>query len=59
MLSLIAGTIENIIEAEKKVTVNQQKIIDAIKANPFVTQDELVAIVGIARKNIIANMKKL
>ena len=79
MLSLIAGTIEDIIEAEKKVTAsvtqkvgvnvtpkvtvnvtaNQQKIIDAIKANPFVTQDELVAIVGIARKNIIANMKKL
>lgn len=42
-----------------KVTANQQKIIDAIKANPFVTQEELVAIVGIARKNIIANMKKL
>ena len=75
MLALIAGTIEDIIEAEKrvtakviqkvcakvtpKVTANQQKIIDAIKANPFVTQEELVAIVGIARKNIIANMKKL
>lgn len=67
MLSMIAGTIEDIIEAEKKVTakvtpkvtVNQQKIIDVIRANPFVTQDELVAIVGIARKNIIANMKKL
>ena len=75
MLALIAGTIEDIIEAEKKVTasvtqkvgvnvtpkvtVNQQKIIDAIKANPFVTQEELVEIVGIARKNIIANMKKL
>lgn len=87
MLSVIAGTIEDIIEAEKKVTAsvtqnvtakvtqkvtakvtpkvtvnvtaNQQKIIDAIKANPFVTQDELVVIVGIARKNIIVNMKKL
>ena len=79
MLALIAGTIEDIIEEEKKVTAsvtqkvgvkvtpkvtvnvtaNQQKIIDAIKANPFVTQEELVEIVGIARKNIIANMKKL
>lgn len=67
MLSLILNTIEEIIETEKKVTqkvsvkvtVNQQKIIDAIKENPYVTQEELADIVGIARKNIIANMKKL
>lgn len=68
MLSLILNTIEENIEAEKrvtpkvtvKVTVNQKKkIIDAIKANPFITQEELADIVGIARKNIIANMKKL
>ncbi len=67
MLSLILNTIEEIIETEKrvtqkvtvKVTVNQQKIIDAIKSNPYVTQEELAEIVGIARKNIIANMKKL
>lgn len=67
MLSLIADTIEEIIRAEKKVTAkvsqkvtaNQRKIIEAIKANPFVTQDALVDIVGIARKNIVANMKKL
>lgn len=67
MLSLILNTIEEIIETEKKVTqkvpvkvtVNQQKIIDAIKANPYVTQEELADIVGIARKNIIVNMKKL
>ena len=43
----------------QKVTVNQQKILDAIKKNPHITQEELSAIVGIARKNIIANMKKL
>ena len=42
-----------------KVTVNQQKIVDAIKANPYITQEELADIVGIVRKNIIANMKKL
>lgn len=67
MLSLILNTIEEIIETEKKVTqkvsvkvtVNQQKIIDAIKENPYVTQEELAVIVGIARKNIILNMKKL
>ena len=67
MLSLILNTIEEIIETEKKVTqkvsvkvtANQQKIIDAIKANPYVTQEELADIVGIARKNIIVNMKKL
>ena len=67
MLSLILNTIEEIIISENrvtqkvtvKVTANQQKIINAIKNNPFVTQEELAQIVGIARKNIIANMKKL
>lgn len=67
MLSLILNTIEENIEAEKrvtskvtvKVTANQKKIIDAIKANPFITQEELADIVGITRKNIVANMKKL
>ena len=67
MLSLILNTIEEIIITENrvtqkvtvKVTANQQKIIDAIKNNPFVTQEELAQIVGITRKNIIANMKKL
>lgn len=67
MLSLILNTIEEIIETEKKVTqkvtvkvtTNQQKIIDTIKKNPYVTQEELSDIVGIARKNIITNMKKL
>ena len=67
MLSLILNTIEEIIETEKKVTekvtvkvtANQKKIIDVIKNNPFVTQEELAEIVGIARKNIVANMKKL
>lgn len=67
MLSLILNTIEKIIETEKKVTqkatvkvtVNQQKIMDTINTNPYVTQEELANIVGIARKNIIVNMKKL
>lgn len=67
MLSLILNTIEEIIKTENrvtqkvsvKVTGNQQKIINAIKDNPYVTQEELANIVGIARKNIIVNMKKL
>lgn len=67
MLSLILNTIEEIIESEKKVTqkvtvkvtANQKKILDAIKKNPYITQEELSEIVGIARKNIIENMKKL
>ena len=67
MLSLILNTIEEIISTEKrvtkkvtiKVTINQQKIIDAIKSNPYVTQEELADILGITKKSITANMKKL
>ncbi len=67
MLELFEKTIEEIISTEKKVTVkvtqkvtvNQKKILDAIKQNPYIIQDELSQIVGIARKNIVANMKKL
>lgn len=66
MLTLIFNTIEEIIKSEKvtvkvtqKVTVNQNKIIEAIKSNPYITQEEFAEIVGITRKNIIANMKKL
>lgn len=42
-----------------KVNVNQQKILDAIKQNPHLTMGELSEIVGIAKKNIFNNMKKL
>lgn len=67
MLALILNTIEEIVKTENKVTrkvtvkvtVNQQKIINAINTNPYLTQEELANIVGITRKNIIANMKKL
>ena len=60
-------TIEEIIENEKKVTVkvsvkvtaNQQKILEAIKGNSYITQEELSQVVGISRKSIIQNMKKL
>ena len=67
MLTLILNTIEEIIVTEnkvtqkvtQKVTVNQQKILDVIKNKPFITQEELASIVGIARKNIISNMKRV
>ena len=42
-----------------KFTANQKKILEEIKKNPFVTQEELAEIVGITRKSIIENMKKL
>ena len=67
MLTLIFNTIEEIIKVEEKVTkkviikvtINQQKIIDTIKTNPYVTQEELADIIGITKKSITANMKKL
>lgn len=67
MLCLILSTIEEIIENQskvtvkvtQKVTVNQKKILDAIKENPHITQTELSEKIGIARKNIISNMKKM
>lgn len=42
-----------------KVTVNQQKILNLIKENLFITQEELFKIIGITRKSVISNMKKL
>ncbi len=42
-----------------KVTVNQRKILDALNKNPHATQAELANLVGITRKSIISNMKKL
>lgn len=59
MLETIYKTINEITENKKKVTVNQQKIINAIKENPFITLDELSENVGIARKNIVNNLKRL
>ena len=68
-LDLILKTIEEIISTEKsekvtlkvteKVSLNQQKIIDSIKKNPHITITELTEIIGIARKNVVNNMKKL
>lgn len=67
MLSMILSAVEEIIRTEKKVSVkvtakvtaNQKKIIEAIAENPYITQNKLAEIVGISRKSIIQNMKKL
>ena len=69
MLALINDSISEILDKQNdkkvtvkvtaKVTVNQQKIINALKDNPFVTQKELAVIVGITEKSIKSNMKKL
>lgn len=67
MLSLLAKTIEEIIETEKKVTVkvtqkvtvNQQKILETIKGDPYITKEMLAKTVGITRKSVVTNMKKL
>ena len=67
MLQTILRTIKEIIETEKKITLkitvkitaNHKKILEAIKQNPFVTQEEISSIVGIAKLNINKNMKKL
>lgn len=70
MLNLILRTVDEIISTENaakkitakitiKITANQRKILDEIKKNPFITQEELSAKLGIARLNIIKNMKKL
>ena len=67
MLSTILNTIEEIIQTEKKVTVkvtvkvtlNQKKILEVIKNNPQITQEELANVIGLTRKSINSNMKKL
>jgi len=70
MLNLILRTIEEIISTENaakkitakitiKITANQRKILAEIGKNPFITQEELSAKLGIARLNVIKNMKKL
>ena len=67
MLKIILKTIREIIATEKKInlkttvkiTANQRRILEAVKENPFVTQEELAQIVGIAKLNINKNMKKL
>ncbi|MBQ3658274.1 MAG: Fic family protein [Bacteroidales bacterium] len=66
MLDLLNTEIDNIINRQKvttkvtiKVTINQQKIIDVIKDNPYIKQSELAEIIGITLKSIKSNMKKL
>ena len=50
-------------ESHSKITVNltqvQQKILEAIKANKYVSQSELAAQLSITRETVNRNMKKL
>lgn len=67
LLLLILKAAEEIVKNEKrvtvkvtaKVTVNQKKILEVVKKNPHVTLDELSKKIGISRKSIAANVKKL
>lgn len=67
LLLLILKAAEEIVQNEKrvtvkvtvKVTVNQKKILEVVKKNPHVTLDELSKKIGISRKSIAANVKKL
>lgn len=67
MLSLMARVVGEIAEREKKVTVkvavkvtaNQKRMLEEIEKNPYITQEELAGIVGISRKSVVVNMKKL
>ena len=62
MLDLLNMEIDDIISRQKvttKVTINQQKIIEAIKENPCIKQAELAESIGITPKSIKSNMKKL
>ena len=67
LLLLILKAAEEIVQNEKrvtvkvtvKVTVNQKKILEAVKKNPHVTLAELSKKIGISRKSIAANVKKL
>jgi len=43
----------------EKITANQQKILDTMTANPFVTREELVITVGISLSKIKENISKL
>lgn len=47
------------VKVTQNVTVNQKKIIEELKRNPSITQTELSNIVGVTRKSINENMKKL
>ena len=49
----------NSVNNNVKLTKNQRKIIETIRQNPFVTQEELSRIVDITIANINLNMKKL
>lgn len=60
-LHLNYKTSENVVaqKVNVKVNVNQQKILDAIRKNPYITQSELSVILGISKVHVNKNMVKM
>ena len=46
-------------DLEKDITLNQRKILEAIRENVYITQQDLSSIIGINEKNIRNNIAKL
>ena len=47
---------ENVIDASQKTS---QKIIDLIKEDPYISTSKMAEIIGVDRRNIARNIKKL
>ena len=50
------NTTENVIDASQKTS---QKIIDLIKEDPYISTSKMAEIIGVDRRNIARNIKKL
>ena len=50
------NTTENVIDASQKTS---QKIIDLIKEDPYIATSKMAEIIGVDRRNIARNIKKL
>ena len=59
-MTFLANNFQKVnVKVNVKVNANQQKILDYLKSNPYATMEELSETIGIAKKNIFNNMKKL
>ena len=50
------NVIENVTDASQKTS---QKIIDLIKEDPYISTSKMAEIIGVDRRNIARNIKKL
>ena len=54
------NTTENVIDASQKTSQKtSQKIIDLIKEDPYISTSKMAEIIGVDRRNIARNIKKL